>query len=262
MLLRRPLWYDEVFTVWASRLRLPRLLDVLRTDSGPPLLYLVQRPLGRLAEQLGLPDRIARLPELVATLILLALGVWTLSSRRSRLLFASFAAASPFFLLYAAEARAYALIALLDLLLFLLVRRCVEKRGHAAAIALVGALALYTHYLAILFLAALVAASLLERRRAALLGLAGAAVLFLPWLPILLSQPPEATSWMKESIRDSAAQFLAALGGAGRVPAPFGAPLPLSLMVLGAPLESCSAWGSSGRHGAIPMCVLVASRWP
>ena len=98
--------------------------------------------------------------------------------------------------------------------------------------ALTTALLLWTHYLAVFLVAALLVVALVQRRRRSALGIAAGILLFLPWLPVLLAQPEAATSWMREPVRASAAGFLAALGGGLRVPAPLGRPLPEPLFLL------------------------------
>ncbi|HMA18272.1 MAG TPA: hypothetical protein VKS03_07520, partial [Thermoanaerobaculia bacterium] len=56
----RPLWFDELFTIWASRMPLSRLLAVLANDSGPPLWYVLEKPFVIAAERSSSPDAIAR----------------------------------------------------------------------------------------------------------------------------------------------------------------------------------------------------------
>jgi hypothetical protein len=142
------------------------------------------------------------------------------------------AASAPLFLLYSAEARAYALLALFGFVLFLLVVRDAAGFSGFVAIALAAALCLWTHYLALFLLASLLFAALREGRRRCALALATGLVLFLPWSPILLAQPAAAMSWMREPARTAPLAFLAALGGGARVPGPFGPPLPEPLLWL------------------------------
>jgi hypothetical protein len=59
-------------------------------------------------------------------------------------------------------------------------------------------------------------------------------LLFVPWVPILISQPVEATTWMREPIGKSVVGFLSAMGGAGRIPDPLGGPLPDFLLGIAA----------------------------
>ena len=98
----RPLWHDEVFTVWVSRLDIRQMIEVLRTDSGPPLFYLLEKPFVLAAEALHRSDKILRLLPLSASVLLIA-GYRTLADRKSRLLFVLLCATSPLLLLYAAD---------------------------------------------------------------------------------------------------------------------------------------------------------------
>jgi hypothetical protein len=100
-------------------------------------------------------------------------------------------------------------------------------------VGLTAAAALYTHYLALFAVAALALLSLLSGRYRTGLALLAAFALFLPWLPVLLEQPSEALAWSRERPEAAFAGFLSALGGAGRVPAPFGPPLPPPLFFAG-----------------------------
>ena len=235
LLITRPLWHDELFTVWASRLSPSELLRVLRFDSGPPLFYQLEKPLVRAAEALALPDAASRLLPFLALAVLFA-GARTLPPGRPRGYFLLLAACSPFFLLYSAEARAYAVVCLAGFLLFLLVAADEAGWRGFAAIALVAAIILWTHYLALFLVASLLLVALVQGRRRCALALAAGLVLFLPWSPILLAQPRAATAWMREPPRVAAAGFLAALGGGMRVSAPFGPRLPEPLLWL-----SCAA---------------------
>lgn len=207
-------------------------MEVLRTDSGPPLFYLLEKPFLSIAERLSIPDQLLRFPSLAATLGLAA-GALSLPAGRSRRLFLLLSASAPLLLVYAAEARAYAVLALLDFLLFLLARRKPTTAWGDAAIVLVTALALDTHYLAIFFVGAIATTAILERRWRLVGAVSFGTVLFLPWVPVLLAQPKAATAWMREPATRSASGFLSALGGAGRIPTPLGGPLPELLVWLG-----------------------------
>lgn len=231
LLAARPLWHDEIFTVWASRLSPGGLLRALSFDSGPPLFYLLEKPFVAAAEGLGLSDSMARLLPFLAAFLLFA-GARSLPRGGARRRFLLLAASSPFLLLYAAEARAYAVVALFGFALFLLCNNGTPGARRIALIALTTALLLWTHYLAIFLVASLLVVAFIERRRMSALGIGAGILLFLPWVPVLLAQPDAATSWIREPVGDSAAGFLAALGGGIRVPAPLGWPLPGPLFLL------------------------------
>ncbi len=232
LLLDRPLWFDELFTVWLSSLPLPSLLAALARDSGPPLFYLLEKPLVLAAERLSLSDAVARALPFASTLALFT-GALALPSRPARLRFAVLAATAPLLLLYSAEARAYALLALLVFLLFVLVLVVSETRGRLVAIVLLSVAALHTHYLALFAAGALVVVAAAEgRRRPALAVLAGSLV-FLFWLPVAAAQPHGAVAWMHESAATLVTGVLSSFGGAGQIPPPFGPPLPRALFALG-----------------------------
>ncbi len=208
-----------------SRLSLGALLGQLRADSGPPLWYLIEKPVVRLAETFGLSDQFLRAPAWLA-----ALGVTLLAPAgargRGRAIAILLGASSLLFFLYSSEARAYALLAFLDLGLFLAAARGTEDPRRLSCVAVLAAASLYTHYLAIFFAAALWITLATLRRWRSLAAAAGGAVLFVPWVPLLLRQPLDAMSWVRESPGKALVGFAAALGGAGRIPSPFGPPLP------------------------------------
>jgi uncharacterized membrane protein len=189
------------------------LIEALRHDSGPPLFYLLERPLVRIAEAGG-DDRLVRALPFLAVLAVFA-AAWSLPRGWSPAWFVALAAVSPFLLLYSAEARAYGLLALLDLAVFLLLFRGPPTPARLAVGALAAAAALWTHYLAVFFLAVAGALLIATRRWRAAAAVAVAGLLFVPWAPVLLGQPREATAWIHESLGRSAGMFLAALGGPG-----------------------------------------------
>lgn len=233
LLLLRPLWYDEIFTVWAARASVAALMTALSFDSGPPLFYLLEKPFVLLAESARLPDSLARLLPFAATLLLFA-AARTLDSRAARGRFVVLLAASPLLLAYSGEARAYALLSLGSFVLFLLAFRSAPTRSRLALTALAASALLAIHYLALFVVVAVaLCAFALSRRTTALAALSG----FLPfafWVPVLKAQPAEALAWMRESAPASLIGFLSALGGAGRIPDPLGGPLPTLLFGLGA----------------------------
>lgn len=233
LLVTRPLWHDEIFTVWLSRSPLPGLLAALRKDSGPPLYYMLVRPLMAVTELWALPDSLIRLLSFCAVAAL-TLGLRPLARPAARAWFLALSSTALLLTYYAAEARAYALLALLDFSLFLLLR--VKSRGLArtAGIALLAAASLYTHYLGVFFVAAVGLVALLERRHRDAAALAAGSALFLPWIPVLLSQPAAATSWMKDAPIKTISGFLSTLGGVGRLPPAFGIPPPAVLIWAGA----------------------------
>ncbi|HTR04802.1 MAG TPA: hypothetical protein VMN82_16560 [Thermoanaerobaculia bacterium] len=220
LLFHRPLWHDETFTAWASRLPPAELVAALRSDSGPPLFYLLEAPLARAAkspaEDLGL-----RLLPFAATLALFAVA-GTLPRGAPRAWWIALVACFALVNLYAAEARAYAVLSLLAFVVFFLGAVASQTPGRLAALSVAAALALWTHYLALFPVAAALLLALGSRRFRAAAALLVALVSFAPWVPVLLAQPRDAMAWQHEPAAGSALGFLSALGGVGRIPAPFG----------------------------------------
>jgi hypothetical protein len=232
----RPLWHDEIFTLWLSRSTPRAIVTALQFDSGPAFFYFLIRPFTVAGELWAIPDSAVRALPFLA-IALLVFGFRSLPRGESRAWFVVLISTSVLLTYYSAEARAYALLALLDFALFLLLRSNGRTRGallRACVIALCAAAALHTHYLALFFAAAAGLTALIERRWRDAAALAAGGVLFLPWLPVLLRQPAEATAWMRDSLPRSAAGFLSALGGVGRVPPAFGYPPPALLFWLAA----------------------------
>jgi hypothetical protein len=229
LLLERPLWHDELFTLWAARMPAPDLIRALRLDSGPPLFYLAEKPFAAWAEAARF-DPLVRLLSFVAGFLLFAFAR-PLTGTAARATFLALAASSPLLFVYSAEARAYALLSLLVLSLFLLcfAQQELFTRTRFIASAGVTALALGTHYLAIFFVAAAAIWLAVRRRWKPLAACLVGSVLFLPWIPVMRAQPEQAVAWMREPLGSSLAGFLAALGGTGRIPGPLGGPLPEAL---------------------------------
>lgn len=229
----RPLWFDELFTLFAARRDWGRLVELLRHDSGPPLFYALEHPVVRIIEALALPDWWARvIPYLAATGILAgARGLEGAVPRRSFLLLA---ATSPLLLIHGAEARSYALLSLLSMGLFLLATRSRESVPTVVGLTLLAAAVLYTHYLGLFVVASLLLLTLISGRFRSAAGLASGSLLFLPWLPVLFDQPEEATRWIRDAPLEGAAGLLSGLGGATRLTPALGGPLPSALMFAGA----------------------------
>jgi hypothetical protein len=214
MLSRRPLWFDEIYTLWICRRTPAGILAALRTDSGPPLFYLLEKPFVAAAGIVG--DPVARLLPYLGLALLFAAG----AARRAQAGWAypALLAASPLLFFYSGEARPYALLALLGFLLFWsVVRARPSCRSYLAAFACAVALP-WTHYLGFFVVAsAALIAFAIRRRRTAGAVVAGAAT-FALWLPVAAGQPRAALAWSQESAASSTAGFLSAYGGWGRFP--------------------------------------------
>ncbi len=202
------------------------MVDALRSDSGPPLFYALEGPFAR-TDRAASRDFLLRLIPFAAALALFA-AARTLPPGAARSWWIALCAGDALVNLYAAEARAYALLALAILAVFLLATRGGESPPRLAGLFLAAAAALWLHYLALLAVAAALALALSERRLRSALAIAAAFAAFAPWGPILARQPAEAMAWLREPPARALPGFLSALGGVGRIPSPFGAQPPLA----------------------------------
>ncbi|MHB1503860.1 MAG: glycosyltransferase family 39 protein [Acidimicrobiales bacterium] len=197
---RSDLWLDEALTVDISSLPVHLIPGALRRDGAPPLYYVL---LHFWMAMFGTSDLAVRSLAGACGCITLPL-VWLAGKRLGGkgvgatgvLLVAS----SPFAVYYDTEARMYALVALLTVLGFLALDRALRqpRAGNLAAVGVVTAALLYTHYWA-LYLVGVTGLWLLwqafwgpDRRRrgarAGLVAMALGALTFVPWLPIFIFQ--------------------------------------------------------------------------
>jgi hypothetical protein len=219
LLLERPLWHDELFTAWVSRLALPHLVEALSSDSGPPLFYIFEGPFAR-ADASPRRDPLLRLLPFAAALALFVAARW-LPNDRSRAWWIALCAGSALVNLYSAEARAYAPLSLAVFAAFGLGVVARETPLGLAALFAAAAAALWMHYLAILAVGAVLLLAFVRRRGRSAVALAAALAAFAPWWPILAAQPPQAMAWLRETPSRSLLGFFSALGGVGRIPTPF-----------------------------------------
>jgi len=190
-------WFDETVTARLVDQDLSGVLvQVEGSESTPPLYYLLAWAWSAV---LGTGE--AALRSLSALLGISTVGVaWLLGRRlaggaaslRAGALAALLTACCPLLVWFSQEARAYALLAFLGALSALLALRAREEPGprRLAAWAVVGALALATHYFAA-FLIAVEAVWLLvvlRGRRSVLAGVGGVAVAALALTPLALAQ--------------------------------------------------------------------------
>ncbi len=211
--------------MWSARLPAARLAEALRSDSGPPLFYALERPFAR-GDDAASRDFLLRLLPFAAALALFT-AARTLPPGPARSWWIALCAGDALVNLYAAEARAYAPLALAILAVFLLSTRGGESPRRLAALFLAAAAALWLHYLALLAAAAALALAVSQRRFRSALAIAAAFAAFAPWGPILARQPAGAMAWLREPPARALPGFLSALGGVGRIPSPFGAAPPL-----------------------------------
>jgi len=194
------LWLDEALTVDIARLPLGQIHQHLLHDGAPPLFYVL---LHVWMGVFGTSDVAVRALSGCFACAMVPL-VWVAARRLGGPVVAAAAVlltvTSPFVVRYATETRMYALVMLLTAAGTVALQRALRRprAGNLLAVALCGALLLYTHYWA-LYLVAVTGAWLLwrwrwgpgEQRRgagAALGALAVGCVAFVPWVPTFLYQ--------------------------------------------------------------------------
>jgi hypothetical protein len=239
-LVRKPLWFDEVFTLWLSRQSPGRILHALRLDPGPPLFYFLEGPFARLGEIISF-EAVAR------TLPYLAIGMLFLAETRREtsggVRFAVLLATSPLLFFYSAEARGYAVVAALGFLLFLADFRLRSRNARIACAALAAAALPWTHYLGAFVVAGSILLCLVRKKWSLALAQVGAAVPFAVWLPIALRQPAPAVSWTDEGWLRTLFAAFGAFGSWPGVPAYFSRfdlPVPWAGALLGAAVIAAS----------------------
>lgn len=231
--LHQSLYGDELLTPYATADGVGGVLGRLgRFEQNPPLYFW----LAALGRDLGGLDWM-RLPSLLAGVaavpLTYALGRLTIG-RWPGVFAAAMVACGPFLAFYGTEARPYALMTALLLASAVCLLVAIERGGALwwAGMIAAAALALYTQYVSVFWLAAqggwaLWAAR--DRRRPLVVSYALVVVAFLPWLPTFLDQRELLTlsvSITARSAAKTAAQIAVghpfvplreALGGAGQV---------------------------------------------
>jgi hypothetical protein len=191
LLIVRAPFFDELFTRWISAKPFAGIVSALRWDSGPPLYYFVVRLLG---DPSVTATRILSLACAAISLILIL--------RTKNMIAALLLAVFPPAILFAADARAYAMCAMFVTIAVLAID---DDRPFVAAIALVAGA--YSHYYAVLLFPILLmgpageppAVQPASRRRydrRRVYALAAAIVLYIPGFLLALHQPAEARAWM------------------------------------------------------------------
>jgi hypothetical protein len=260
---QRPVWHDELYTLWLARMPLPDLLAALKVDSGPPLHYLLCHLLYLLVgwqEGSALGTFVVRLPSVVAFALLPWVVWWGTRQMPAARFWGPLLVVAwlPMFY-FATEARAYALLALVNALVWILGPSWVERGGRRtvsfAALAACLPLLHYTGLVSLVMLPALVFFVNRRSRRRLLLAIAAATVPILVWSPVMLSAPPQSMAWVDTTVGPGrpGISTLAVLAPAGPFPALFelaSAPVPavVSLLVLGGVLAGVAA--GAVRHWA------------
>lgn len=195
----RPPWHDEYFTAWAARLGPGDLLEALRLDSGPPLLYLLAR-LGTLLgiEPLAMARAIAVLCSALAVALVAATAqrLWGTHAAWTAGLLLS---CHPLALCWGSEGRAYGLLLVATAWAWFELTRMEAESTHAWRLAAAVALACWSHSLGLVLACALASVCLLlapGTRRRALVAISAGLASHLPWLPVMIAQPPAAIAWM------------------------------------------------------------------
>ncbi|MCK7613575.1 glycosyltransferase family 39 protein [Roseibium sediminicola] len=201
---RTSLWYDEAVSWSQSKGSLGELLEAVATDNYPPLhnvlLWVTMPVLGNSETALRLPSAMLGI---FAVMLMAPIGT-LLAGRSAGLAAAALLALSPFHIWYSTEARMYALLAATGLLFLLATLKVLQRptRFWLCALALGGALFLYSHIYALLGFAAVGLACAVCALRdvtrtksvkessafQACLAMAVSTLLFLPWLVILANR--------------------------------------------------------------------------
>jgi len=237
---RKPLWFDELFTLWIARQPPGRLVHALRVDSGPPLFYLLEAPLVRLGEIVSI-DAMARLLPFVAVAALFVAAARAETSGGPR--FVVLLATSPLLFFYSGEARAYGLLAALAFLLFLSDFRFRSRRLALGSAVVAAALLPWTHYLGGFVVAGSILLCLVRKRRRLALAQLAAVAPFGAWLSVALRQPAAGIAWSDERWPGSLSGALGAFGSWPRIPAYFSRfdlPAPWAGAILGAAVTVAS----------------------
>ena len=264
---QRPVWHDELYTLYLARMPVADLIEALRMDSGPPLHYLLCRLLYLLVgwqEGSNFGTFMVRLPSVLAFTVL-PWVVW----RWTRLQGAGGCWAPLLIvvwlpmLYFATEARAYALLALVNALVWLWGLGLIRRGGiRVAGFAALAASLPMLHYAGIVSLCALplLAVAIPRSRWRSLAAALGAASLpLLAWTPMLLNAPKKSMGWVGTLSGPGrpGMSTLQVLSPAGPFPALFEAPqtvvpswvsvTTLLLLVCGCVVGAAVCW--EGRRG-------------
>jgi hypothetical protein len=217
----RPLWSDELLTVYISR------LDSVRTmwsaleagvDLNPPLVHMMTRA----ALAAGDSALTARLPSLlgvaVALLAIFAAAAWRHGPRVGWLAAALFVwthAAT-----YAYEARPYGLVLAFSALAYVCWQRAPRHPGWVVGLALALAAATSSHYYTVLVFVPLAAGEIVrtwERRRIAIgvwIAFGVSTLPLLAWIPLIrTAQEFSAHYWARPSVAATSNTFVTLLSG-------------------------------------------------
>lgn len=192
---KRDFWYDEAVSGLILGTAPGEMMRLIIEDTHPPLYYLVAKPFGWF---LGYSPVSLRLLSALAGTLIVALVMYVAkiaAGRRAAWYAGSLAAISPFLIVYAQEARMYALLGLLHLLtLASFIRAAMTRRaGDIITWGVAAGLSLLTHYASFISLAAYALAGAVCYRRLRPLstflpGVLTAGLILAPWLPWFIIQ--------------------------------------------------------------------------
>jgi mannosyltransferase len=237
-------WFDEGNTVLLVHYPLGKMFGLIpQTESTPPLYYAMAWVWARL---FGFGEAGMRSLSAVAGVATVPVAYATarkLISQRVGLIVAALAAFNPFLIWYSQEVRSYSLLVFLAAMSLLTFAYALEAPTgrRLAAWAVASALALATHYYAVLVVAPEAAWLLLTgyRRPPVQLGVAAVAACGLALLPLALSQNGTGNdSWIASAplgprLRQLVPQFVIGTGSpAYHVLEPFGSALALIGLIL------------------------------
>jgi hypothetical protein len=255
----RPVWHDELYTLMLSRMPVGELVSALVVDSGPPLHYLLCHLLFAIIgwqEGSLLGAMMVRLPSVLA-FASIPLVVWRARPRGdSEFPWAPLIVISWLPLLYfGTEARAYALLALINAVVWVCGPAWIERGGWRTV--LFGALAAtlpMLHYAGAASLLALPALYLFVPRprwRALTIALVAAVLPLVAWLPVMWGAPRASMGWV-ETATGPGRPGMATVG----VIAPAG-PFPALFESSSAPVPP---WASISILFALALAVAVGAR--
>jgi mannosyltransferase len=186
-------WFDEANTALLVHLSPGKMLGLIpQSESTPPLYYCVAWVWARLFGYTEGPLRALSALAGVATVPIVYLAGAKLLSRRAGLVAAALAACNPLLVWYSQEARSYALLVMLTSLSLLgfAYARAEPTAGRVAGWVIAAALALATHYYALLAVVpeALWLLAAYGRRPAIRVGVGLVALCGLALVPLALSQ--------------------------------------------------------------------------
>jgi hypothetical protein len=200
----RPVWHDELYTLFLARMPMTELISALVVDSGPPLHYLLCHALFVLVgwqEGSVLGTLMVRLPSVLAFALLPWVVGWAHAPTYRKLPWGPLLIVVWLPLLYfGTEARTYALLALLNALVWIRGPAWIEGGGRRTVLfaLLAGCLPLL-HYAGLASFVTLPALAFFIKqghRRKLAFAITGAALPTLAWLPVMAGSPRASMGWV------------------------------------------------------------------